>query len=202
MSCRLHVFLHDCGQTYKKRGDPYFANYSGHSKWADTNGIVLLFPQAFPEAVNPEGCWDIQALYDDAYDQKAGTQTTAIMKLVARLTSGFQGSARAIEFHHTAFDHYFVTSIADEIAKLDSGFFAGWTRTGESFAIAAADTPGTSNVCRFFSTSFGARSSHFYTPLASECARSSRAQTGNSRVRCLRSLSRIGGELSGGDGSA
>ena len=30
------------------------------------------------------------------------------------------------------FDHYFVTSVADEIAKLDNGTFVGWARTGES----------------------------------------------------------------------
>jgi Repeat of unknown function (DUF5648) len=31
-------------------------------------------------------------------------------------------------------------------------------------------TQGTADVCRFFSTAFGLRSSHFYTPSASECA--------------------------------
>ena len=41
----------------------------------------------------------------------------------------------AIEYHHAAFDHYFITSIADEITKLDNGTFAGWTRTGESFNV-------------------------------------------------------------------
>jgi len=76
----------------------------------------------------------------------------------------------AVEYYHAAFDHYFVTSIADEIAKLDNGTFVGWARTGESFNVYATAQNGTSDVCRFFSTAFGAKSSHFYTPDAAECA--------------------------------
>ncbi|MEO8754336.1 MAG: hypothetical protein ABI624_16830 [Casimicrobiaceae bacterium] len=76
----------------------------------------------------------------------------------------------AIEYHHAAFDHYFVTANADEIGKLDAGVFAGWTRTGESFNVFTADQVGTKPVCRFFSTSFAPKSSHFYAPDPAECA--------------------------------
>jgi len=76
----------------------------------------------------------------------------------------------AIEYHHAAFDHYFATSIADEIAKLDNGTFAGWARTGKQFNVYANGSPGTVPTCRFFSTSFGLKSSHFYATSASECA--------------------------------
>lgn len=79
-------------------------------------------------------------------------------------------TAVAVEYYHAAFDHYFVTAIADEIAKLDDGTFAGWARTGESFKAYAAGTPGAADVCRFFSTAFSPKSSHFYTPSATECA--------------------------------
>jgi hypothetical protein len=75
-----------------------------------------------------------------------------------------------VEFHHAQWDHYFVTGVPDEIMKLDNGFFAGWTRTGQQFNAYGADSPIGSAVCRFFSTSFAPRSSHFYTPFASECA--------------------------------
>lgn len=80
-----------------------------------------------------------------------------------------QGVAGAVEYCHAAFDHYFVTTIADEIAKLDTGVFAGWSRTGQSFRVLSTKAGGTSNVCRFFSTSFAPKSSHFYTPSAAEC---------------------------------
>jgi hypothetical protein len=35
--------------------------------------------------------------------------------------------ATAVEFYNATFKHYFVSSAPDEIAKLDSGTFAGWT---------------------------------------------------------------------------
>jgi hypothetical protein len=74
-----------------------------------------------------------------------------------------------IEYYHPGFDHYFVTGIDDEIRKLDDGTIVGWQRTGFEFnAYAQTSTRGVP-VCRFFSTSFGAKSSHFYTPLAEEC---------------------------------
>jgi probable HAF family extracellular repeat protein len=76
----------------------------------------------------------------------------------------------AVEYHHEGFDHYFMTAIADEIAKLDNGTIAGWARTGGTFNVYAGDQVGTSPVCRFFSTAFAPRSSHFYTANAPECA--------------------------------
>jgi hypothetical protein len=79
-------------------------------------------------------------------------------------------TALAIEYYHAAFDHYFVTHIADEIAKLDNGTFVGWARTGASFNVYATAQPGSAEVCRFFSTSFAPKSSHFYTPSVTECA--------------------------------
>ncbi len=74
-----------------------------------------------------------------------------------------------IEYYHAAFDHYFITGIPDEISKLDAGVFQGWARTGLKFKAYPVDTPNASNVCRFFSTSFDPKSSHFYTPFTTEC---------------------------------
>ena len=42
---------------------------------------------------------------------------------------------KAFEFYHAAFNHYFITAIADEITKLDNGTFVGWTRTGKAFNV-------------------------------------------------------------------
>jgi len=72
---------------------------------------------------------------------------------------------QAIEYYHGGFDHFFITAIPAEIAALDNGTFAGWQRTGLSFNVyASTGAPaGSSNVYRFFSTSFAPKSSHFYT---------------------------------------
>ncbi len=72
----------------------------------------------------------------------------------------------AIEYYHASFDHYFITHIADEITKLDNGTFVGWTRTGRSFKVYPNAVSGLNAVCRFFSTAFDPKSSHFYTPNA------------------------------------
>jgi hypothetical protein len=79
-------------------------------------------------------------------------------------------TAVAVEYYHAAFDHYFVTAIADEITKLDNGTFVGWARTGKQFKVYTAPGAGLSGVCRFFSTSFTPKRSNFYTANASECA--------------------------------
>ncbi len=78
-------------------------------------------------------------------------------------------TATAVEYYHAAFDHYFVTAIADEIAKIDAGVFVGWARTGRSFAVYTGAGAGRVPVCRFFSAAFAPKSSHFYTASASEC---------------------------------
>ena len=62
-----------------------------------------------------------------------------------------------------------MTDIPDEIAKLDNGTFVGWARTGQSFAVYSDYPAGSTGVCRFFSTSFTPRSSHFYTSDPNEC---------------------------------
>lgn len=78
-------------------------------------------------------------------------------------------TAAAIEYYHAGFDHYFITAIQGEIDKLDNGTFVGWARTGHSFNVYPNAATGLNGVCRFFSTSFAPKSSHFYTPDAAEC---------------------------------
>jgi hypothetical protein len=77
----------------------------------------------------------------------------------------------AVEYYYAAWDYYFATSFPDEIAILDGGAFGGvWKRTGQTFNVWSQPISGASATCRFFSTSFAPKSSHFYTPFASECA--------------------------------
>lgn len=78
-------------------------------------------------------------------------------------------TAAAVEYYHAAFDHFFVTAIADEIVKLDNRTFVGWTRTGRQFNVYTGTASSLSTVCRFFSTAFDPKSSHFYTADATEC---------------------------------
>lgn len=87
------------------------------------------------------------------------------------------GLARAdvtvVEYHHTGFDHYFVTPVAAEIARLDAREppFELWTRTGRTFRAfdGAAAPAGAVPICRFFNDTFAPKSSHFYAPQGLGC---------------------------------
>ena len=96
--CKLHVALHGCQQNYATIGDKFVKN-TGYTRWADTNNIIVLFPQAKVDSTsrataasgslpNPNGCWDWVGWYGNNFAQKAGTQQAALKAMVDRLASG------------------------------------------------------------------------------------------------------------------
>ena len=42
--CKLHVAFHGCNQDMETVGDA-FVRHSGLNEWADTNNLVILYPQ-------------------------------------------------------------------------------------------------------------------------------------------------------------
>jgi poly(3-hydroxybutyrate) depolymerase len=84
-TCRLHVALHGCVQNTASVGQQWVRN-TGYNRWADANGIVVLYPQTGSAAIN--GCWDWWG-YDSAdYATKSGPQMAAIKAMVDRVSSG------------------------------------------------------------------------------------------------------------------
>lgn len=80
---------------------------------------------------------------------------------------------QAVEFHHAALDHYFLTADPVEIDGLDRGVFSGWQRTGESLGVLRSDAGvGGSyvSVCRFYGRPERGLASHFYSASPDECA--------------------------------
>mgnify|MGYP001044048107 FL=1 len=78
----------------------------------------------------------------------------------------------AIEFYHAGFDHYFMSADPVEINALDTGYFAGWARTGYSFKVyVTGSSPGTTllPVCRYYGLPSAGLDSHFYSASALEC---------------------------------
>ncbi len=99
--------------------------------------------------------------------------TFLAMTLAGALPAAAQ-TGTAIEYYYPAWNAYFVTSFPDEAQLLDSGALGGvWKRTGKTFEVwtdaTAAGMP-INPTCRFFSTAFAPYSSHFYSPIADECA--------------------------------
>jgi hypothetical protein len=112
----------------------------------------------------------ISSLYrDGSIKQAVATNFAGQSQTVSGLPPPTQ-TAQAVEYYYAAWDYYFRTSFADEIALLDGGGFNGnWQRSGYTIKVWPQATSSSSPTCRFFSTSFSPKSSHFYTPFAAEC---------------------------------
>lgn len=86
-TCRIHVVLHGCKQNATEVSDA-FAKGAGFNRWADTNRLVVLYPQTGKGATN--GCWDWWGYDDPNYAKKTAPQMKAIVAMVDRLSSGFK----------------------------------------------------------------------------------------------------------------
>ena len=83
--CKLHVALHGCKQNTADIGQQYIRN-TGYNRWADTNNMVVLYPQTSTAATN--SCWDWWG-YDSAnYSKKSGPQMAAVKAMVDQVSSG------------------------------------------------------------------------------------------------------------------
>ncbi|WP_229262029.1 extracellular catalytic domain type 2 short-chain-length polyhydroxyalkanoate depolymerase [Duganella guangzhouensis] len=83
--CKLHVVFHGCLQAPANIGTT-FVRRAGYNAWADSNRLIILYPQAAATYTNPNACWDWFAYDDTRYAQKAGRQMVAIKRMVERLT--------------------------------------------------------------------------------------------------------------------
>lgn len=84
-SCRLMVALHGCQQTFGQIGDT-FMSQAHLNEYADTNRMIVLYPQATTALDNPRGCWNWWGYGGDThYADKSGRQITAIMSMVKQL---------------------------------------------------------------------------------------------------------------------
>ncbi|MGQ5522746.1 extracellular catalytic domain type 2 short-chain-length polyhydroxyalkanoate depolymerase [Chitinimonas sp. PSY-7] len=91
-SCRVHVVFHGCTQEDARIGDRFYRT-TGYNELADSNRIVVLYPQIRTNPVrNPKGCWDFwgyssqDAVHPDFYMKKA-PQMAAIWAMLQRLSS-------------------------------------------------------------------------------------------------------------------
>jgi len=83
--CKLHVALHGCKQNTNDVGQQYIRS-TGYNRWADSNLMVVLYPQTGVSAIN--SCWDWWG-YDRAdYARKSGPQMAAVKAMVDGVSSG------------------------------------------------------------------------------------------------------------------
>jgi len=94
-ACRVHIALHGCTQDVGNIGKLYVDD-SGYNAWADTNRIIVLYPQTVSRPLlglppqNPQACWDWWSYitHDDNYVTKSGKQIKALKAMLDALTAG------------------------------------------------------------------------------------------------------------------
>jgi poly(3-hydroxybutyrate) depolymerase len=84
--CRVHVVFHGCEQ---QRSKPEivdtFIKDSGFAEWADSNRLILLFPQVLAGTFNPKGCWDWWGYTGTDYFTRSAPQIAAVKRMLDRL---------------------------------------------------------------------------------------------------------------------
>jgi len=97
--CRVHIAFHGCKQTTELIGDQY-RKLTGYHRWADSNRLIILYPEAHRTLSNPNSCWDWWGYDDPNYATKTGRQMAAVHAMLLRL-GGEAPSAPACPEHTT-----------------------------------------------------------------------------------------------------
>ena len=84
--CRVHIAFHACGQNRTFVGEG-FARDTGFARWADTNNLIVLFPQTATTPLNPQGCWDWWGYTGSDYLTRNGSQIVAVQRMLERLAA-------------------------------------------------------------------------------------------------------------------
>ncbi len=95
--CRVHVAFHGCLQNADAVGSDYYA-HAGYNEWADTNGLIVLYPQTIASSAgptNPNGCWDWWGYNESGYATKNGSQIQMVRAMLTRLAAKYSGWSAA-----------------------------------------------------------------------------------------------------------
>ncbi len=83
-SCGIHVAIHGCSQSSEFVSDA-FATGSGINEWAESNNLLVLYPQVASSKIaplNPYGCWDWWGYTSENYATKSAPQITVIKNMM------------------------------------------------------------------------------------------------------------------------
>ena len=87
-SCGIHVAVHGCSQSSEYVADA-FASGSGINEWAESNRLLVLYPQVASSRMapmNPYGCWDWWGYTNEDYANQSGPQLAVIKEMLDRLS--------------------------------------------------------------------------------------------------------------------
>ncbi len=94
--CGVHVVFHGCLQGADSIGT-LFVEGAGYNEWAETNRLIILYPQvqqrmgfawgSWRWVTNPQGCWDWWGYTGDNYPTREGGQIRAVYGMLERLAA-------------------------------------------------------------------------------------------------------------------
>ena len=97
-TCRVHIVFHGCQQAEAEVGDAVTVG-AGYNRWAETNHVVLLYPQAAATWSNPKGCWDWWGYTGQRYPTRDGVQLAAVHRMLLALAGQDDGTRPACTRH-------------------------------------------------------------------------------------------------------
>jgi hypothetical protein len=123
--CRVHISLHGCKQDAGDIDTAYIED-TGYNAWADTNHIIVLYPQTVAQPIlifpspNPEACWDwwSYVTHSEDYVTKTGRQIEAIKAMLDALTAGQKPRAALPPAPGVAPSTLIITDTSDQAAAL------------------------------------------------------------------------------------
>lgn len=86
-ACGVHVVFHGCSQSSESVDDAFAAG-AGFNEWAETNNLLVLYPQVASSSVapmNPYGCWDWWGYTNEDYATRSGPQIAVVKALLDAL---------------------------------------------------------------------------------------------------------------------
>lgn len=87
VKCEVHMFLHGCGMNTEYIGESLIY-YSGFNEWAETNDLIIIYPQAARHhPFNHGACWDATGSNDINYATKQGKQLSALYSIIQNIHS-------------------------------------------------------------------------------------------------------------------
>ncbi len=86
-ACGLHIAFHGCVQGAEFIDDR-FARNAGFNEWAESNELIVAYPQVEKSLFNPKGCWDWWGYTDGDYDLRSGKQVAGAAALIDAYVSG------------------------------------------------------------------------------------------------------------------
>ncbi len=140
--CRVHIALHGCKQDSGDI-DRRYVDDTGYNAWADTNRLIVLYPQTISSSYlpfNPQACWDWWSYvnHEDSYVTKSGPQIRTIKAMLDALTAGAKPAATPAAAAASAPASLAIIDASDSAADLAWAAQAGTT----SYRISRAGADG------------------------------------------------------------